>query len=100
MGPALNTASAANAYVLADRGTWLSFRNRGELGVLVEGDPRLFNPYGVMPVNPARHPHVKAAEAQAFVDWLVSPEGQRAIADYRIAGEQLFFPNAGGPSRS
>ena len=100
MGPALNTASAANAYVLADRGTWLSFRNRGELGVLVEGDPRLFNQYGVMLVNPARHPHVKAAEAQAFIDWLVSGDGQRAIAEYRIAGDQLFFPNAGGPARS
>lgn len=100
MGPALNMASASNAYVLTDRGTWLSFRNRGELGVLVEGDRRLFNQYGVMLVNPARHPHVKAAEGQAFIDWLVSGEGQKAIADYRIGGEQLFFPNAAGASGS
>jgi tungstate transport system substrate-binding protein len=96
MGPALNTASAQNAYVLADRGTWLSFKNRGDLAVLVEGDRRLFNPYGVMPVNPARHPHVKARDAQAFVDWLVSPEGQRTIGEYRIGGEPLFFPDAAG----
>lgn len=95
MGPALNTASASNAYLLADRGTWLSFKNRGDLAVLVEGDRRLFNQYGVMLVNPAKHPHVKAVEGQAFIDWLVSPEGQRAIADYKIEGEQLFFPNAG-----
>jgi tungstate transport system substrate-binding protein len=95
MGPALNTASAQNAYVLSDRGTWLSFRNRGELAILVEGDRRLFNQYGVMLVNPAKHPHVKAADGQAFIDWLVSPEGQKAIADYKIDGEQLFFPNAG-----
>lgn len=95
MGPALNTASGMNAYLLADRGTWLSFRNRGELKVLVEGDRRLFNQYGVMPVNPARHPHVKADPARRFADWLVSPDGQKAIADYRIDGEQLFFPNAG-----
>jgi tungstate transport system substrate-binding protein len=94
MGPALNTASSMNAYILADRGTWLSFRNRGELVVLVEGDPRLFNPYGVMLVNPDMHPHVKKAEGQAFIDWLVSPEGQAAIASYRIGGEQLFFPDA------
>ena len=94
MGPALNTASAQNAYVLADRGTWLSFRNRGDLAVLVEGDQRLFNPYGVMLVNPGKHPHVKAADGQRFVDWLVSPQGQKAIADYRIDGQQLFFPNA------
>ena len=100
MGPALNTASAANAYVLSDRATWLSFRNRWDLPFLVEGDRRLFNQYGVMLVNPARHPHVKAAEAQAFTDWLVSPEGQKAIADYKIGGEQLFFPNAGGGPRS
>ncbi|HEY8384191.1 MAG TPA: substrate-binding domain-containing protein [Microvirga sp.] len=100
MGPALNTASAQNAYVLADRGTWLSFKNRGDLAVLVEGDRRLFNPYGVMLVNPARHPTVKAAEGQAFVDWLVSGEGQKAIADYRIDGQQLFFPHAGGATRS
>lgn len=94
MGPALNTASARNAYVLADRGTWLSFRNRGDLAVLVEGDRRLFNQYGAMLVNPARHPHVKAAEGRAFVDWLVSPEGQKMIAEYRIEGQQLFVPNA------
>lgn len=94
MGPALNMASASGAYVLSDRGTWLSFKNRGELDVLVEGDRRLFNQYGVMLVNPAKHPHVKAADGQAFVDWLVSPEGQRTIAAYRIGGQPLFFPNA------
>lgn len=96
MGPTLNVGSAQNAYVLTDRGTWLSFRNRGELAVLVEGDPRLFNPYGVMLVNPQRHPHVKREAGQRFVDWLLSPEGQRAIAAYRIGGEPLFFPNARG----
>jgi len=96
MGPALNAAAAMNAYVLADRGTWLSFRNRGELAIAVEGDQRLFNQYGVILVNPARHPHVKRAAAQRFIDWLVSAEGQQAIAAYRIDGEQLFFPNAGG----
>ena len=94
MGPALNTASAQNAYVLADRGTWLSFKNRGELAVLVEGDQRLFNQYGVMLVNPAKHPHVKASDGQRFIDWLVSAEGQKTIADYRIGNEPLFFPNA------
>ena len=94
MGPALNTASSMNAYVLADRGTWLSFKNRGDLAILVEGDKRLFNQYGVILVNPAKHASVKRAEAQAFIDWLVSPEGQRAIADYRIGGGQLFYPNA------
>ncbi|GJD40315.1 extracellular solute-binding protein [Methylobacterium bullatum] len=94
MGPALNTASAANAYVLSDRGTWLSFKNRGDLKILVEGDKRLFNQYGVMVVNPEKHPHVKAKAAQAFVDWLVSAPGQAAIAAYLINGEQLFFPNA------
>ena len=94
MGPALNIASSTNAYVLADRGTWLNFKNRGELAVLVAGDQRLFNQYGVMVVNPARHPHVKTGLAQAFVDWLVSPTGQAAIAGYKIGGEQLFFPNA------
>ena len=94
MGPALNMAAATGAYVLADRGTWLSFKNRGELAVLVEGDNKLFNQYGVMVVNPARHPHVKAAEAQKFVDWVVSPSGQGVIASYKIGGEQLFFPNA------
>ncbi|MEO8755080.1 MAG: extracellular solute-binding protein [Casimicrobiaceae bacterium] len=95
MGPTLNTASAMNGYVLADRGTWLSFRNRGDLTILVEGDRRLFNQYGVMLVNPAKHPHVKADLGQQFVDWLVSPRGQDAIAGYKIGGEQLFFPNAG-----
>jgi len=94
MGPALNIGSSSNAYVLTDRGTWLSFKNRGELVILVEGDKSLFNQYGVMVVDPARHPHVKAALAQAFADWVVSPAGQGAIADYRIGGEQLFFPNA------
>ena len=92
MGPTLNTASALDAYALADRGTWLAFRNRGDLVVLVEGDTRLFNSYGVILVNPARHPHVKAREGQAFVDFLTSRAGQDAIASYRIAGEQLFFP--------
>lgn len=97
MGAALNTAGAMSAYVLADRGTWLSFRNRGELEIAVEGDKRLFNQYGVMLVNPVRHPHVKKAEGQAFVDWVVSPEGQKAITDYKIGGEQLFFANASQP---
>jgi tungstate transport system substrate-binding protein len=86
-----------NAYVLTDRGTWLAFRNRGELAILVEGDKRLMNQYGVMLVNPAKHPSVKRAEGQAFIDWLVSPAGQAAIADYKIGGEQLFFPNANEP---
>ena len=94
MGPALNMAASMNAYVLADRGTWLAFKNRGELAILVEGDKRLFNQYGVMVVNPARHPHVKKDLAQAFADWVVSPAGQAAIASYKIGGEQLFFPNA------
>ena len=94
MGPTLNTASSMNAYVLADRGTWLSFKNRGDLTVLVEGDKRLFNQYGVMLVNPARHPHVKADLGQQFVDWVISPRGQEAIAGYKIGGKQLFFPNA------
>lgn len=94
MGPALNTAAGMNAYLLADRGTWLSFRNRGELAILVQGDRRLFNQYGVMLVNPARHPHVKRRMGQAFVDWLISAEGQKAIAEFRIGAEQLFFPNA------
>ena len=94
MGPALNIASSANAYVLADRGTWLSFKNRADLAVLVEGDTRLYNQYGVMVVNPAKHPHLKAAEAQKFVDWITSPAGQSSIAAYKIGGEQLFFPNA------
>lgn len=94
MGPALNMASSANAYVLTDRGTWLSFKNRGDLTVLVEGDKRLFNQYGVMLVNAAKHAHVKTADGQKFVDWLVSPAGQSAIASYKVSGEQLFFPNA------
>lgn len=94
MGPALNIAASSNAYVLADRGTWLSFRNRADLAVLVEGDKRLFNQYGVIVVNPARHAHVKKDLAQAFADWIVSPAGQTAIAGYKIGGEQLFFPNA------
>ncbi|MBE7369966.1 extracellular solute-binding protein [Ramlibacter sp. HM2] len=95
MGPALNIAASSNGYALTDRGTWLSFRNRGDLVVLVEGDTRLFNQYGVMAVSPARHPHVKAKEAQQFVDWIVSPAGQAAIAAYKVGGEPLFFPNAG-----
>jgi tungstate transport system substrate-binding protein len=94
MGPALNMASSLGAYLLADRGTWLSFKNRGGLTVLVEGDKALFNQYGVMVVNPARHPHVKQAQAQRFADWLTGPAGQAAIAGYKIGGEQLFFPNA------
>ncbi|HEX6944895.1 MAG TPA: substrate-binding domain-containing protein, partial [Casimicrobiaceae bacterium] len=94
MGPALNTASSMNAYILADRGTWLSFRNRGDLAIVVEGDKRMFNPYGVILVNPAKHPHVKQAEGRAFMDWLVSPEGQAAIGSYRVGGEPLFFPDA------
>ena len=94
MGPALNTASAASAYLLSDRGTWLVFKNRGDLAILVEGDERMFNQYGVMLVNPARHPQVKAADGQRFVDWLLSGEGQKTIAEYRIDREQLFFPNA------
>jgi tungstate transport system substrate-binding protein len=94
MGAALNTASASNAYVLADRGTWLSFKNRGDLVIVVEGDKRLFNQYGVMLVNPERHPSVKKDLGQHFIDWLVSSEGQKAIADYKINGEQLFYPNA------
>ena len=94
MGAALNTASAGNAYVLADRGTWISFKNRGDLVIAVEGDKRLFNQYGVMLVNPAKHPNVKKEFGQQFVDWLVSAEGQKAIADYKINGEQLFYPNA------
>jgi tungstate transport system substrate-binding protein len=97
MGPALNTAAAQNAYILADRGTWLSFRNRQELRVLVEGDSRLFNQYGVMLVNPQRHPHVRAADGQRFIDWILSPAGHQAIASYRVNGEQLFFPNAAQP---
>jgi tungstate transport system substrate-binding protein len=95
MGPALNTAASMNAYVLADRATWLAFRNRGDLAILVEGDRRLYNQYGVILVNPDRHPTVKKDLGQRFVDWVTSPAGQKAIADYKINGEQLFFPNAG-----
>ncbi|HEX5091060.1 MAG TPA: extracellular solute-binding protein [Burkholderiales bacterium] len=94
MGATLNIASGMNAYALSDRGTWLSFKNRGELTILVEGDARLFNQYGIMLVNPAKHPYVKKALGQAFIDWAVSPAGQAAIAAYKISGEQLFFPNA------
>jgi tungstate transport system substrate-binding protein len=94
MGPALNIASSSRAYVLADRGTWLAFKNRADLAVLVEGDTRLFNQYGVMVVNPAKHPQTKVVEAQKFVDWVTSPAGQGVIAAYKINGEQLFFPNA------
>ena len=96
MGAALNTASASNAYVLADRGTWIAFKNRGELEIVVQGDKRLFNQYGVMLVNPAKHPHVKKELGQTFIGWLIST-GQKAIADYKIEGQQLFFPNANVP---
>ena len=95
MGPALNIAASTGAYVLADRATWLNFKNRADLAILVEGDQRLFNQYGVMVVNPAKHAHVKQADAQKFVDWITSVAGQGVIADYKIGGEQLFFPNAG-----
>jgi tungstate transport system substrate-binding protein len=98
MGAALNTAGASNGYVLSDRGTWLSFKNKGDLEILVEGDKRLFNQYGVMLVNPAKHPNVKKELGQTFIDWLISPEGQKAIANYKINGEQLFYPNASDPS--
>jgi tungstate transport system substrate-binding protein len=94
MGPALNMASSTNAYLLSDRGTWLSFKNKGDLAILTEGDKRLFNQYGVMLVNPAKHPTVKAKDGQAFIDWLISPKGQETIAGYKVGGEQLFFPNA------
>ena len=95
MGAALNMASASNAYVLSDRGTWLSFKNKNDLVVAVEGDKRLFNQYGVMLVNPQKHPGVKANLGQQFIDWLISAEGQKVIADYTINGQQLFYPNAG-----
>ena len=95
MGPALNIAASSNAYVLADRGTWLNFKNRADLAVLVEGDTRLFNQYGVMVVNPAKHPHVKAQAAQKFVDWVTTAPGQASIAGYKIGGEAVFFANAG-----
>jgi len=98
MGPALNTAASMGAYILADRGTWLAFKNRGELTILVEGDKRLFNQYGVMLVDPEKHPNVKKELGQQFIDWLVSQTGQKAIADYKINGEQLFYPNAGDPA--
>jgi len=98
MGAALNTAAASNAYVLADRGTWLSFKNKGDLAIVLQGDKRLFNQYGVTLVNSAKHPHVKREFGQQFIDWLVSAEGQRGIAAYKIDGEQLFFPNAGDPN--
>ena len=94
MGPALNAASAMNAYVFTDRGTWLAFKNRGELAILVEGDRRLFNPYGVILVNPLKHPHLKKEWGQVFIDWLVSAEGQHAIADYKVGGVSLFTPDA------
>ncbi|HET7802793.1 MAG TPA: extracellular solute-binding protein [Pseudolabrys sp.] len=94
MGAALNTAGAGNAYVLSDRGTWIHFKNKGDLQILVEGDKRMFNQYGVMLVNPAKHPNVKKDYGQQFIDWLVSPEGQKTIANYKINGEQLFYPNA------
>jgi tungstate transport system substrate-binding protein len=97
MGAALNTASAMNAYVLSDRGTWISFKNRGDLAIAVEGDNRLFNQYGVILVNPQKHPHVKQALGQTFIDWLISPDGQKTIANYKIDGQQLFFPNATVP---
>jgi tungstate transport system substrate-binding protein len=102
MGQALNMAAGLDAYLLADRGTWLAFGNRGGLRLLVEGDPRMFNPYGVLVVNPARHPHVKHLPAQQLADWLTGPAGQAAIASFKVAGLPLFFPNAGdsgGPSR-
>jgi tungstate transport system substrate-binding protein len=97
MGAALNTASAMNAYGLSDRGTWISFKNRGDLAIAVEGDNRLFNQYGVILVNPQKHPHVKQALGQTFIDWLISPDGQKTIANYKIDGQQLFFPNATVP---
>ena len=97
MGPTLNIAASMNAYALTDRGTWLSFKNRADLVIVVEGDEKLFNQYGVMLVNPAKFPHVKKEMGQKFIDWLVSPAGQQAIAAYRIDGEQLFFPNYGRP---
>jgi tungstate transport system substrate-binding protein len=93
MGPTLNTAAGMGAYAIADRGTWLAFKNRGDLTILVEGDKRLFNQYGVMLVNPQKHPHVKTKDGQAFVDWLISPEGQQTIAGYKIDGQQVFYPN-------
>jgi tungstate transport system substrate-binding protein len=93
MGPTLNTAAGMEAYALADRGTWLAFKNKGDLQILVEGDKRLFNQYGIMLVNPTKFPHVKATDGQTFVDWVISPEGQQAIANYKIGGQQVFYPN-------
>jgi tungstate transport system substrate-binding protein len=98
MGAALNMASASNAYVLSDRGTWLAFKNRGDLAIVVEGDKRLFNQYGVMLVNPEKHPSVRKDLGQQFINWLISPEGQKAIARYKINGQQLFYPNANDPN--
>jgi len=98
MGAALNTAAASNGYVMSDRGTWISFKNKGDLAIAVEGDKRLFNQYGVMLVNPEKHPNVKKEYGQALIDWLISPEGQKAIAGYKINGEQLFYPNADDPN--
>lgn len=98
MGAALNTAGASNAYVLSDRGTWIHFKNKGDLQILVEGDKRMFNQYGVMLVNPAKHPNVKKELGQEFIDWLISPEGQKTIANYKIEGEQLFYPNTSDPN--
>ena len=94
MGPALNMGASTGAYVLTDRGTWMNFKNRADFKILVEGDAKLFNPYGVIVVHPAKHPHVKHAEAQKFVDWIISSKGQAAIANYKIGGESVFFPNA------
>jgi tungstate transport system substrate-binding protein len=98
MGPALNTAASMGAYILSDRGTWLAFKNRGDLAILVEGDKRLFNQYGVMLVDPDKHPSVKKELGQQFIDWVISAAGQNAIADFRIGGEQLFYPNAADPN--
>ena len=98
MGAALNFANASNCYVLSDRGTWIHFKNKGDLQILVEGDKRLFNQYGVMLVNPAKHPDVKKDLGQQFIDWLISPDGQQTIANYKIAGQQLFYPNANDPN--
>jgi tungstate transport system substrate-binding protein len=98
MGPALNTAASMGAYILSDRGTWLAFKNRGDLAILVEGDKRLFNQYGAMLVNPDRHPSVKKELGQQFIDWVISAAGQEVIADFRIGGEQLFYPNAADPN--
>lgn len=98
MGATLNMANESGAYVLSDRGTWIAFKNKGDLQIVVEGDRRMFNQYGVMLVNPDKHPNVKRQYAQTFIDWLVSPDGQKAIADYKINGEQLFYPNAADPN--